>query len=1117
MEDAERMKQVEQVDSESLQPSAGEVQTEDIDLSASAPNHMPPLEIGDQPLLVQALQEASDSKNQSERAVNSEMYLLPEKAPGGEEATLVTDLLPRLPISHSLGDMNTAPNNGVDCSVHSARFHAGQMDTTLLHTVPYHHISSLLGDPDAVQSTAQQGDLDEEFPRIQAYAKLEFPGAHFYMNTYRVALGRDLEAIKLAYEWEQDNSQFAQLKRRRTSTSTQESSQSSINTVPEDQRHNGRTVISETGGLLGPDAQESHIHKKPRLSTSKSATPLSPQRSRTGSMDLPNAAMAGQSSVMPSLLDTYNLPQANPEACPLIGIHPLTTGEGCSANHKGISRKHAIIAYNFKKRRFDFTVLGRNGAFVDETYYKAGDVIPLRNRSLIQIGAVPIRFLLPDTSSGEDSAEAADPFSNSPVDPAVTPAFGNNVHKLHHELNVRGLRLEQSTYESSYEYTSSEEDEPRGNQGEAEEAEGTEVGQEGEAEDDEDGIHIGSSRADNSSEPEEVEAKPSPKSARVKQNGKAKANRKQAKKSGARLSAKARSQPEAQSNSGLVLESTAPVAKRKGPGRPPKNGFMSKRELKLLAKEAEEATKATEPSPSGEKAIRAGQDDPLAPPAPTKRKYTKRKPKDPHHQSGQDADGENPEHTNTLSSRQPSAARPKLPKEKKSARPPRSPSPEIDRTTLTREQLARPTISYLHILYDVLSEAPPGGLGLPKIYSAITNKYAYFKFEVTTVGWQSSVRHNLTQHGVFRKTKREGKGWLWALNPDVPLEKEKKRRVSSPPQSTLHASHHPQMMAIPENYQQAPMMHAHNFPPPFPPPAYQEYPQPPMISHPYHYPGVSIPNGHPPHNNNNVYTAFEPPGQIPYPLPGSSPSGTLMGESHQGVRPNGLSLSLLRRVADTSSTYESPYQPKAPMPPPDPPNQQLASAATLVNGFDGAYDHPGPVKPALPPPPAAAETLTTQLNGPSASPAPPTQPLGPASVPALNASLTIPQVIEKFKKNMYNEMKDHKDGEALVDSAINRVLGHQTSSSLPGNEDDPNEKTIMQFFSAMLDDMTKKTNKLQQPPPSQSPSSEPSHSQTQSSQVPVPAAVMSSISQQQQQPQQQSSGTEQQAKPASES
>lgn len=46
---------------------------------------------------------------------------------------------------------------------------------------------------------------------------------------------------------------------------------------------------------------------------------------------------------------------------------------------KAISRKHAKIFYNFGTQRFELSVLGRNGAFVDDEFVETGSTVPLRN------------------------------------------------------------------------------------------------------------------------------------------------------------------------------------------------------------------------------------------------------------------------------------------------------------------------------------------------------------------------------------------------------------------------------------------------------------------------------------------------------------------------------------------------------------------------------------------------------------------------------------------------------------------------------------------------------------------------------------------------------------------
>jgi hypothetical protein len=46
---------------------------------------------------------------------------------------------------------------------------------------------------------------------------------------------------------------------------------------------------------------------------------------------------------------------------------------------KAISRRHAKIFYNFGTQRFELSVLGRNGAFVDDAFVDTGSTVPLQN------------------------------------------------------------------------------------------------------------------------------------------------------------------------------------------------------------------------------------------------------------------------------------------------------------------------------------------------------------------------------------------------------------------------------------------------------------------------------------------------------------------------------------------------------------------------------------------------------------------------------------------------------------------------------------------------------------------------------------------------------------------
>lgn len=64
-------------------------------------------------------------------------------------------------------------------------------------------------------------------------------------------------------------------------------------------------------------------------------------------------------------------------------------------NQKAISRRHAKIFYNFGNQRFELSILGRNGAFVEGNFVEKGVTVPLQDGTKIQIGATEFAFILP--------------------------------------------------------------------------------------------------------------------------------------------------------------------------------------------------------------------------------------------------------------------------------------------------------------------------------------------------------------------------------------------------------------------------------------------------------------------------------------------------------------------------------------------------------------------------------------------------------------------------------------------------------------------------------------------------------------------------------------------------
>lgn len=85
------------------------------------------------------------------------------------------------------------------------------------------------------------------------------------------------------------------------------------------------------------------------------------------------------------------------------------------SSKKAISRRHAKIFYNFGTQRFELSIMGRNGAFVDDLFIEKGMTIPLVDGTKIQIGDIPFSFILPSLESNQLKDASA---SNKPFNPS---------------------------------------------------------------------------------------------------------------------------------------------------------------------------------------------------------------------------------------------------------------------------------------------------------------------------------------------------------------------------------------------------------------------------------------------------------------------------------------------------------------------------------------------------------------------------------------------------------------------------------------------------------------------------------------------------------------------------
>ncbi|MCJ1394999.1 hypothetical protein MMC18_007880 [Xylographa bjoerkii] len=804
--------------------------------------------------------------------------------------------------------------------------------------------------------------------RIQAFAKLEFDDGQFYMNTYSVELGRDIRAARVAFQSGFGSDHEVVGRTHKRSNSSADAGQIGRALKQEEGRPMANSVVSETGGIIGLDMSDPENRRKTRRKKAKSTSSSSHNISRKSSMRLAAPQTDYQSLAMASLTDPRSIDALtflpSPEECPLIPIHPPAVAEGSSTGHRGISRRHVKIAYNFERRLFELVVKGKNGAFVDEQYCEAGETQELKSGSYIQIGGVGIRFVLPDVAIGETGAEGtlgSDPLSGGAMSFDFEDGRGESLTMADSEVSTTG-----------------DDDELLQN-GDGEDRDSRRFSK---LNDEQDLAGYGDEDEEDEDEPDEDEVE-----AEVQEQ---KAIRRP------KISLKI-SKPKLEHKPEIMSDIPIIPPRRKGPGRPPKNGIISKREQALIARQAREAAKAealkngTSKSGKG-KSGKPGNDVTTTPPPSEikteKRKYTKRK-------KAEDQAEEPPqtremtEKTDSVPPEQAlSAPPPKPPKEKRPPKPPRSPSPVFDEATLTAEQLAKPAQSYVILIHEALTNSKTGAMSLPQIYRAIERRYPYYKLRVQTTGWQSSVRHNLSQHPAFRKIERDGKGWMWGLVPEISIEKEKKRRPSPP-------------LVPPQHY-------------------YQQGPH--MYRPPYPYPGMPPPNGHlpapiglPPYAMHPEIATNAPKQTPPLPPPYYHPNHSAPSASlHQSAKAptpalahqdNTIGQSILKSVGDFKSVLLASlsYKPNAEEIVQQAINRTLGIAvaaeefpeeAPIMNALrtmiDGMRQKDRAQRQASTPAPLTVQEVPQQQATASEIQAPPPPP--PPPPPSLSAPLSQPSV-----------------------------------------------------------------------------------------------------------------------------
>jgi Forkhead domain/FHA domain len=502
---------------------------------------------------------------------------------------------------------------------------------------------------------------------------------------------------------------------------------------------------------------------------------------------------------------------------PFLAIHDAKWQGQQLPSGGSISRRHAVIRYNSGNEAFEIVVLGRNGLYVNDVLYKplfpAGmngyhpPAVTLKHKDQIMISSVKFIFNIPESDEDENrladsvSGRISYDFNGVDLEEVSSEEDGHLAYNSHHHHSGYYATDSDDSDMMIYRQTGAQSDDDS----EDEETGDSLPSDSGSNEASDEEPTVVSSRLKlRVNEPKTVKSlkHSTNKALRLQKQRKLMAKKKysvastkplkstekeeQALNKAAVQKSKQKSenvedQDEARAKStekdqsiqrinrdeplkngegieivGLPAGMTIP-ARKKGPGRPPKDGVMSKREKSQLVKLYKEQQKAKELGLDISKVVVP---EIKKPPRPRKNSKGEEIVED---SEGvfKDIDEQD---------------------RKKTVRPPREPSPQMREEDYTPEQLQRPQGNYVCFIYDAIMASPGKKLNLQQIYSAIERKYPYFKFKVNTPGWQSSVRHNLGQHAAFTKVEKDGKGYLWGIKPGVPIDRDRKKR-SPPPQS----------------------------------------------------------------------------------------------------------------------------------------------------------------------------------------------------------------------------------------------------------------------------------------------------------------------------------------------
>ncbi|KAK5131692.1 hypothetical protein LTR08_000746 [Meristemomyces frigidus] len=685
-------------------------------------------------------------------------------------------------------------------------------------------------DPPVDDSPVDDPPVGEAQPKdMQAFAKLSFPDGDYYVTTVETVLGRDKD-----YYWRQMRAEA--LPGRPTADDDAYTRTDQPPGQPDDANDNGEgpssssshslayrpaprclpSNFSEQGGAVSyaPDEDaETRRGKRSRRFNykSSSATSVAPASLHASMLDAsqPLGAFAAAAAAM-----------TEEPAVVFVPIHPSNPHD-----IRYISRRHLLFRYNFTNGEWELKVLGGSGALVNNIPYFQNKVVPLDHGDIITLNSVEMEFRLPDSSirspglthgtfprdEAEDEADDEVEDENDEME-QPTPVGTSPIRRLSNAIAAADSDEEEEDAAP-----------PKKKSGiKLNLGKKRKVPQEDEMEDVND-VEKPAEKPAKKQKRTEESAERSPEAAKKPDKGKkpVKTANKKPKTANKGPPKAADGEPQTADKeaaetiavtdeNGAKEEKVSPPTqamnfepgsifegvpiedlpqKRKGPGRPPKNGLISKRDQSFVKRKQKDYEKRGVQPPPFDQLVAEVR-------AETKQKEAAAKaaargepaPEMPVVESIESdanaAAAPKSDDAMACSMTDPmTSATPAEPARKSSPKPkrvPKSPSPMKAQHEYTVEELKKPTMTYVHILDEILKDHPIGKADLQELYDRICKRYPHFKFNTGTSGWQSSVRHNLLQHGRFKEDGRSGKGRLWAINYSFPLEKEKKRNRTPP-------------------------------------------------------------------------------------------------------------------------------------------------------------------------------------------------------------------------------------------------------------------------------------------------------------------------------------------------